>query len=172
MSWYLPAADNDIIATYLRMPPRFKLDGSLFRKMLTFLCPKQICRIPDNNTGAPITASWPRRAFHRGVSSIRNRIDGKLRRRMGTSGSWPNLSYYFQHSKLIESLWARPNPLARQTFSDILGRDPFQQSIQENAARTPVLFFNLLTQKLWLDQKITSNTHCNAKSPERLLAAI
>ena len=73
MPWYVPAADNDVIDAYLKIPPQFKLNGSVFRKMLPSICPPAVCRVPDSNTGAPVNASWPSYALHRCRSALRNR---------------------------------------------------------------------------------------------------
>jgi asparagine synthase (glutamine-hydrolysing) len=154
MPWYLLIVDNDIIETYLKMPSRYKLNASVFKKILTFLDAGKLCAIPDSNTGAPVNASWPSQAWHRYRSSIRNRIDGRFARRMATPGSWPNWRFYLQHSKVIEQLWTRPNPAARTVFTEILGQDPYRKSIQEYAGSDLVLFLRLLTQKLWFDQRI------------------
>lgn len=154
LPWYLPIVDTDIINTYLRIPPHFKLNSSLFRKMLTLLCSEKLCRIPDNNTGAPINASWPTQTLHRYWSAFRDRLDGKLGDGMATRGSWPNLRHYFRNSKLIDALWARPSPVAREVFTKILGKNPFDKSISDHAEANLALAFNLLTQKLWLDQRM------------------
>ncbi len=121
--------------------------------MLTLLCPRKLCRIPDSNTGARFTTSWPILALHKYYGSVRDQIDGKFRQRMATRGSWPNLRFYFCQSQLIESLWARPNPVARDVFTGILGKNPFPKSAREHSGENLVFFFNLLTLKLWLDQR-------------------
>jgi hypothetical protein len=153
MPWSLPIVDNDVIETYLRMPSRFKLNGSVFRKMLTLLCPKEVCGIPDSNTGAPVNCSGPTYALHRFYSSLRNRIVERILPQMATPGSWPNWRYYIQHSKIIESHWRRPNPLAKDIFTRILGKDPFQTTMRDYAGPEHLLFLRLLTQKIWLDQR-------------------
>jgi hypothetical protein len=72
---------------------------------------------------------------------------------MATSGSWPNWRHYVCRSKVIESLWNRPNPTAKGVFTEILGHDPFRKSIAEHAMTDLVLFQRLFTQKIWLDQQ-------------------
>jgi asparagine synthase (glutamine-hydrolysing) len=153
MPWYVPIADNDLVAAYLKIPPRHKLNASVFKKMLPSVCPPKVCRVPDSNTGAPVNASWPSYAFHRCSSALRNRIGEKLFSRMATTGSWPNWRHYVCRSKVIESLWNRPNPTAKGVFTEILGHDPFRKSIAEHATSDLVLFQRLFTQKIWLDQQ-------------------
>jgi asparagine synthase (glutamine-hydrolysing) len=154
MPWYVPIVDNDIIDVYLKVPIRYKLNASLFKKMLTFLCPRDVCAIPDNNTGAPVNASWPSQTIHRYCSTIRNRISERFRSRMDTPGSWPNWRFYLRHSQVIQRLWTRPNPVAKAIFTEILGQDPMRNSVQHFARSEFTLFPRLLTQKLWFDQRI------------------
>lgn len=151
--WYLPIVDNDIIDTYQKMPSRYKLNASIFKKMVLILCKEEVCQIPDCGTGAPVTASWGRHCFHRYLSALRNRINRNLSPRMATRGSWPNWAYYLRHSPKVHSLWARKNETARDLFVRILGTDPFQKSANQYRGREVEFFQRLLTQKLWLDQR-------------------
>jgi asparagine synthase (glutamine-hydrolysing) len=153
MPWYVPIVDNEIIETYLRIPSRYKLNASIFKKMLRLLGPEALGRIPDSNTGAALDASWPWQALCRYGSSLRHRLNQTLSRRMATSGSWPNFHHYFLSSKVIQSLWTRPNPVAAEVLGSILGQNPFDRSIREHVERHLGFFFNLFTQKLWLDQR-------------------
>jgi asparagine synthase (glutamine-hydrolysing) len=153
MPWYVPVVDNDLIDVYLKLPPRFKLNASVFRKMLNSLCPEEVLRIPDSNTGAAINASWPAYTLHRYASSVRSRVEEKVLAQMATSGSWPNWRHYLRHSSLSASLWNRPNETARDIFTTILGKDPFEKSVSDYADGEIVLFQRLFTQKLWLDQR-------------------
>jgi hypothetical protein len=59
------------------------------------------------------------------------------------------------HSKVIASLWERPNKTARELFREILGEDPWRKSLTEHADSDVALFQRLLTQKLWLDQRLS-----------------
>lgn len=161
MPWYLPILDNDIIDLYLRIPLRYKLGASLFRKMVLQLCDQELCRIPDNNTGARIDASGARYAFHRYLSALRNRIRERLLPGMATRGSWPNWEYYISRSRTVQSLWARKNNSARDLFVQLLGCDPFSRSTQGYRGRQVEQFMRLFTLKLWLDQRM------NVSSPVR-----
>jgi hypothetical protein len=153
MPWYVPIVDNDILEVYLKTPARFKLNGSLFKKMLTLLGPPALCRVPDSNTGAPVNASWPRQAVHRYCSALQNRFANTLRPRMATAGSWPNWRHYFRHSRVMDSLWSRPNAVARELFISLIGEDNYHQDLRDYLDADPLLFLRLLTLKIWLDQR-------------------
>ena len=153
MPWYVPVVDNDLIDVYLKIPARFKLNSSIFKKMLLSLCPANVLAIPDSNTNTAIGAVWPQYALNRYWSSIRNQIEAKVLSRMATSGSWPNWRHYLSHTQTIGPLWNRSNPVAKEVFTSILGRDPFARRLGEYASDEPILFQRLLTQKLWLDQR-------------------
>jgi hypothetical protein len=155
MPWYVPLVDNDLINTYLKMPPRSKLNGRVFRKMLTSICPEKVRAIPDSNTSAAIGASWPAYALHRSWSALRNRLEETVTSRMATRGSWPNWRHYLCHSQTTESLWNRPNQVASEVFTTILGRNPFASTMRAHADQDLVLFQRLFTQKLWLDQRVS-----------------
>lgn len=153
MPWYPPIVDNDIIDTYLRIPSRFKLNGSLFRKMLMILCPEKLCRIRDCNTGVAVNGSWPNQVLHRYSSLLRNRLGEKVLGRKPPTGSWPNWRHYFRDSKLIQSLWIRPNPAARELFIGVVGQHNYHEAVQDYLGADLALFIRLLTLKIWIDQR-------------------
>jgi asparagine synthase (glutamine-hydrolysing) len=153
MPWFVPSVDNDLLDVYLSIPPRFKLNASVFRKMLPLICRPEICFIPDNNTGSRLNASWPGYALARCSSALRNRFTEGFQSGMATLGSWPNWRYYLCHSKKIDALWNRPNKAARELFLSILGKDPYRKDIRDYASEDLVFFQRLVTQKLWLDQR-------------------
>lgn len=153
MPWFVPAVDNDLIDAYLSIPTRFKLNGSVFRKMLPLICRAEICSIPDNNTGSRLNAAWPTYALARCTSALRNRFTERFQSGMATLGSWPNWRYYLRHSKKFDALWHKPNDAAREIFLSILGKDPYQKDIRYYASEDLALFQRLVTQKLWLDQR-------------------
>lgn len=152
MPWYVPAVDNEILDVYQKIPPKSKLNSSVFKKMLAFICPEKVLKIADNNTGAAINANGPGYIWARCSSALRNRMADRLQHGMATNGSWPSWRHYFCHSKVVESIWSKPNPAASDIFSEILGWNPHRQSICEYMGTDVVLFQRLLTQKLWLDQ--------------------
>ena len=151
--WYLPIVDNDIINVYLKIPPRYKLNNSLWQKMVTIVCDKKILKIPDSNTGLTVNASNFKRFIHYHVNKRREEKSLKYANSIATEISWPNWEYYIHNSKKIETLWFRENKVAKEVFTMILGFNPYQKKIQEYKKTEVSLFLRLLTLKLWLDQR-------------------
>ena len=154
MPWYLPACDNDLVEMYLQIPSRYKLNASLFRKMLILLCDQKLCSIPDSNTGAPITASGLNEVLHRYCSAVQNKTIERFPFRLATRKSWPNWEYYIHHSRVVRSLWQRKNEAAKDLLKQIVGSDPWRKDIQEYQGKYVELFLRFWTLKLWLDQRI------------------
>jgi len=153
MPWYLPIVDNDILATYVKIPLRCKLNAALFEKMVLVLCEKKLSHIPDSNTGARVGASGPLYSFHRYLSALQNRISERFLPHMATRGSWPNWEYYISHSGTVQSLWTRRNDAARELFVQLLGHDPLNKPAQAYRGRQVEFFMRLFTLKLWLDER-------------------
>jgi hypothetical protein len=154
MPWFPLMADNDILDVYLRIPSRSKLNASVFRKMLVVLCERELCRIPDSNFGAPVHAGWLRFVLHRYLTALQNKLVTKVHPRLASRGSWPNWEYYVHHSQVLRSLWSRKNGAAQEVFRETLGSDPWARPIEQYRGREAELFLRLLTQKLWLDQRL------------------
>lgn len=153
MGWYLPIVDNDIIDIYLMIPPKFKLNTSMYSKMVELQCGEKISKITNINTGARVNASRMSQIFHGYKSILKSKIK-KQKKSIATNESWPNWPYYIHHSKKIESLWMRKNETARDIFKQILGKDPYEKTIQEYKSDIDLkLFLRLLTLKLWFDQR-------------------
>ena len=155
--WYLPIADNDLLAAYLRIPPRYKLNSSIFRKMLGRICSPAVLGIPDNNTGARVLAGTLERAGHRYRTALQNRIEKRLRPRIAERGSWPNWEFYVHHSPVVAQTWSNPGEETRGIFSAILGEDPFVRPITSYRGRTVELFSRIWTLKLWMEQRCGAN---------------
>jgi len=151
--WYLPIVDNDIVDVYLKIPPRYKLNASLFSRVTAIQCGKSIAKIPNANTGVRVGAPLPLAT----ISLYQRALAKHLRRRvqgMTTEESWPNWEYYIDHSRKIESLWMRNKEKARDLFRNILDEDPYEKSIQEYKSGFDLeLFLRLLTLKLWFEQR-------------------
>lgn len=155
LGWYLPIVDNDIIDTYLRIPPRYKLNVSMYSKMVQLLCGKAIADITNNNTGAKVNASVASLIIHSYVKSFQTRLR-RRKKAIATEESWPNWEYYIHHSKKIESLWTSNNEAAMEIFKLITGADPYRKKIQQYVAGEDLkLFLRLLTLKLWMDRQAT-----------------
>jgi asparagine synthase (glutamine-hydrolysing) len=153
MGWYLPIVDNDIIETYLKIPPKYKLNTSIYSKMVEIQCGKTISAITNVNTGAKVNASRMTVLLHSYKTALEKRLKRK-KESIASDGSWPNWPYYIQNSKKIGALWMRKNKIAEDLFKQILGKDPYKMKPQEYSRndRELKLFLRLLTLKLWIDQ--------------------
>ena len=155
MGWYLPIVDNDIIETYLKIPPNYKLNTSMYSKMVEIQCGKSISAITNVNTGAKVNAS----RISLILNSYKMALGKQLKRKkenIASDGSWPNWAYYIRNSKKIESLWMRKNKIAKDLLRQIIGKDPFDMKIKDytRTNRDLKLFLRLLTIKLWVDQHL------------------
>lgn len=150
LGWYLPIVDNDILQVYLSIPPKYKLNVSMYSKMVELQCGKCISRIPDSNTGAPVNASQPTMLYHKYVTALRSRFEKRIAPKMSTSGSWPNWEFYVHHSDVIRSAWFGDNSTARDILHQIMGKDPYNSKIQSYVGKEIDLFSRMLTLKIWV----------------------
>ncbi|MEN6350231.1 MAG: hypothetical protein ABFD08_12655 [Syntrophomonas sp.] len=152
MGWYLPIVDNDIIDTYLKIPPQYKLNTSMYSKMVELQCGKEISKIININTGARVNASQVSLIIHGIRKALLSRIK-KKRKSIATNESWPNWPFYIYNSKKIEFLWVRNNKKSIEIFSQLLGYNPYEKRIVEYQNRDLKLFLRLLTLKIWIEQR-------------------
>lgn len=153
MPWFLPTIDNELIDIYLKIPPRYKLNVSIFSRVAEMLCNKNILRIPNSNTGARIGATRINSIIHEYKKAISARIKKRISQNIASEDSWPNWEYYICNSNRIESLWIRNSSKVRKIFQSILGEDPYLKNIHEYKGNQNTLFLRLLTLKLWLEQR-------------------
>jgi hypothetical protein len=149
--WCPPFVDRDVIDVYCRLPYSFKLNRSIFRKVVGALAPR-LRTIADSNTGAAADAS-PMREW---LVSSRARVQRKLRRLHRSSGSeesWPNWHQYVLKSPKLDGLWKRRNADAIDLFRRVLGPSRVPDDVEALKRDEPFLFVGLLTLKLWLDQR-------------------
>jgi hypothetical protein len=100
----------------------------------------------------PVGASYIRQLCQTYTNLIRDKYRRHLRSpRFVTFGSWPNWEFYLHHSRVVQELWERKNPVAVDLFRQILGYNPFVKPISEYRGRERVLLERLLTLKIWLD---------------------
>lgn len=151
MGWCSPAVDPAVLELCRTTPPEMKLNKRLFRKTVQRICGEVVSRIPDANTGLPLSASAFRVALNRYRFALRGRID-RRRTRMATEESWPNWPYYVRTSEKLRTLWQRPNPLARELITELC-EEPFRENVASFGDRPTQYFMRLLTLKLWLDQR-------------------
>jgi len=153
LPWSSIVVDSELIRTYLKIPIRFKLNASIFRKMMTFVCPKAVLDIPDSNTGAAINSAKWSFAVRRCTAAILNRMSQRLLPGLHTRGSWLNWDYYVHHSPVVRDLWTRETSGAQGVLREIMGPERFRADVQDYRGRNVQLFVRLLTLKIWLDQR-------------------
>jgi len=149
---YLPVADRAVLETYCKIPYHYKLNRSLFKKTVEIICGAEVCRIADANTGAPANASAPREA----ISSAALHFQRKLKRLKGgiaTDTSWPDWTYYIAHSAKLKTMWERPCEAAADLFRRILPAADVRPSPADYSGHDQFLFVQLLSLKLWLQQR-------------------
>lgn len=156
MPWYLPTVDNDIMNVYLTVPPEFKINVSMYSKMVQKQCGKQISRITNINTGAPVNAPYARILFQRYLSALHHRFEKLYKPSIALSGSWPNWEYYTSHSKVLADLWNRKNPPAMEFATRLFGANPFDRAPSDYRPREVDLFSRLVTLKIWMGQRIST----------------
>lgn len=110
----IPAFDADVLAVYLAMPPRWRIEATMTQQAMRRLSPA-MARLPNANTGFPADLnSWLEIAALLGRAALR-RVG--LARRPATptgshsAGSWQNLGVLF-----------RQDPAHRARFAEIRGR--------------------------------------------------
>jgi asparagine synthase (glutamine-hydrolysing) len=152
MGWFAPIAENDLMATRLKMTSAMKLNRRLFARAAEVVCDPAVFGVADANTGAPINSSLFREAvsshLHRAESFVR-----KFKPSLATNGSWLNWDFYVNHSEKVRSLWHTPNRDADEVFRQVLGEDGFHNNIRAYGGRQLGVFLQLFTLKLWFDQR-------------------
>jgi asparagine synthase (glutamine-hydrolysing) len=147
--WCPPVLDRDVIDVYCRLPFTFKLNRSVFRKVVATLAP-ETRPIADSNTGATVDASLLREWVLCSQSRVQRKLSRLVRSR-GSEESWPNWHHYVRESPKLDRLWRRPNADAMDLFRRVLGPSRLPQDVESLKRDEPFLFVGLLTLKLWLD---------------------
>jgi hypothetical protein len=150
--WFVPVSDPDLMRVYCRIPYRWKLNRSIFRKAVNRICGPTLIRVRDTNTGAPVDASSVGEALSFFSLRFRSRLE-RLKPSLATSGSWPNWHYYIAHSRRIASLWSSPNRVANDLFERVLSHNHLSSDIRTYRANDTWLLVKLLSLKLWLEQR-------------------
>jgi asparagine synthase (glutamine-hydrolysing) len=151
--WFVPISDQRLMRLYCRIPYRWKLNCSLFRKAVKRLCGSAASRVPDANTGAPLDASRFEEVLSWTALRVRNRLR-QLRPSIATSGSWPEWHFYIAKSRLMADLWARPNGEAEALFKRVLGREEISSDVHAYRGDKVWLLVPLLSLKLWMEQRL------------------
>jgi hypothetical protein len=147
MEFFLPIVDNDILDVYHKIPPNYKLNLSVFSKMVENICGDKISRIININNGSRVNAPFLNIFFNRYKKKVFDRF--RKKNKLATNESWPNWQYYVRHSSTIKRLWEKKNPVSDQILNSILNV-PHWKNYQQTDVR---LFLRMLTLKIWLDQQ-------------------
>jgi hypothetical protein len=150
-NWFVPISDPSLIKLYCRIPYRWKLNRSIFRKAVARICRGDLSAVPDANTGAAVQASHLREALSRSLIRVRGRLR-RLRPAIAGDGSWPNWHYYLAHSRRMASLWSAPSSAADELFPRLLGRR-VSADLHSYQGNDIWLLIQLLSLKLWLEQR-------------------
>lgn len=152
MGWFVPIAENDLMATRLKMTSAMKLNRKVFARTAEAVCDPRVFGVPDANTGAPINASLLQDAVGSHLRRAKTVIR-KLNPSLATNGSWLNWNFYVNHNEKIRSLWQTPNRDADEVFRQVLGGNGFHKDIRAYRGRQLGIFLQLFTLKLWFDQR-------------------
>ncbi|BAY33484.1 asparagine synthase (glutamine-hydrolysing) [Nostoc carneum NIES-2107] len=137
-------ADRAIADCYSRIPPKWKLNATVWGKVVANICGNAII---DANYG-----------WKPGASSVEKLLiftRDWFRRRLGlipkfpdkgpaTNGSWPELGWYIRHSATLRQLWESTPKSDRQLMTDLWGSNPWQISLDQ-WAQNPYDFFRIAT---------------------------
>ena len=155
LPWDPVLADNDLLEMFQKIPPRWKINGVVWKKAV-YQIASEVRNIVDNNNLAPlnynkfgVTIKFCEGILRRKITG--KDVDGTSLNTVITRGSWPNLYYYLKSSKILNDLWSNNTVISVEIFNEILGYNPYDYSTIEWADKDINLFFRLLTLKLWLE---------------------
>ena len=148
---FLPIVDNDIIDVYLKTPPHYKLNASMYSKMTELICGKEISRIMNINTGTRVNAPLYQVAIKRNLMALKRKLSP--RNTIVSDVSWPNWEYYLFNSDTISRIWNNQHKTARDFFITLLDFDPYTRPIKDYCKNDCKLFLRLFTLKMWIDQR-------------------
>lgn len=148
----LPFADRELLEFYCKLPYKFKLNRSFFKKAASRICGPALTAIPDANTGAPLDASLPREAVSAAILRAKRKLR-KLRSTIATDASWPDWEYYAPRSNQLREFWSRPNPAADELFPRFLLPSDIRRNPADYTGQDMFFFVSLLNLKLWLSQR-------------------
>jgi len=153
-------ADDAVLDLFERIPPSVKLNRGLYRRMLAELSPRAL-DVPNANTGiradiSPMVELGIRlvRKAHRILSGANGRRHGNP---LATNESWVNWEYYFTSSPVVHDLWDQARESVGDLVPELLGIDPFAESLTDLASRHALLA-RVLTLGLWMRHRIRSTT--------------
>ena len=156
LPWDPPFCDNDIIAVYQQIPPKWKRNGEVFADAVAIVSAAAI-DIPHASSMLPVdTSPWRKslsalsRHYGRGHD-----IGGPAltkRPPWSTDGSWPDWKYIISHSAIIRDNWHAADTDQRQMFEALLGWDPWSRPLQDWATINDEYFCQIYSMSIWLRQ--------------------
>lgn len=157
LPWDFVLADSDLIRMYETIPPSRKLNGQVWENAVDRIC-RDVRDIRNNNSLSRVGSSPGVKVleFLRGVAHrklFKRDVDGTPLDGSVTRGSWPDYVYYATHSKVLPRLWNDPDGTTREVMGELLETDPWDRSIDAWVSQGCLLFYRLVTLKLWLDQR-------------------
>jgi hypothetical protein len=153
LPWYLPIVDNDIIDVYLKIPAKYKLNISMYSKMVHMQCKNLIPDIINANTGVKVNANKLHILYSKYINALKYRMR-KHSKKIATDGSWPNWEFYFKNSAKIKDLWTNDTQLTKDIYIEIMGYDAFKRDIRSFTGTEHELLRRIITQKIWLEQQL------------------
>lgn len=153
-SWDPIFADNDLLEFYGRLSPDLKINSRAFAPAILSLLPKVAQAIPNNNDGRLRLNAPPWQQLSVGVINlIRSAIMRRIKNtpeQLASWYSWPNFSYYIEHSEVLNQMLATWSSTEKDIFQPILGFDPSTRT-RSQWKTNPDLFLRVITLKIWLD---------------------
>jgi len=152
----LVAADAGVIEVFRTIPPAVKLDAGFFPKVVKKISQRAMTvrdaktgyRFEENSLAGAVDV-----AYHKLVRRARRAIGIEVPRRLATETSWIDWYYYVCNSAVLRELWGEVRRTCAERIADLLGYDPFGESM-EVLARDYPLFRRMLTLGLWHKYRI------------------
>jgi hypothetical protein len=154
MRMQLPSIDNDIISVYLKTPAGYKLNTSMYSKMVELQCGRDICNIVNVNTMARVNAGKASILFHHYYGALRRKL---AKKEMATGGSWINWNYYISNSEAIGKIWRDSDERAEGILTSVLEGATYLNFSEQRGEMDFGLLLRLLTLKLWAARNAGAN---------------
>jgi hypothetical protein len=98
--------DNDLFDLYLMMPPKYRINGRIYRKALKLLN-NEIANIPNSNTNLPININAWLEWFLINQRKLKNKIMKPIKIQKNpvfTEGSWQNFGELIRNNERMNSI--------------------------------------------------------------------
>lgn len=146
LKWSPLFADNSLIELWQMIPPRHKLNGSIWKKAISNIT-RKADNIRDNNWGGYVGASVFSNSLLFLLRSAKRKVFfKKTTQGIESSGSWPNFPYFLEHSKELPRIW---NNISTETHNYLKSYFEPEQDVKKDT----ILFFKYISIALWMDQQ-------------------